>query len=117
MDELVDALEGYVAMTRQQEQYDVGRERNAPTYAGANLFANHNDKDQEKKPAGHNLPRPRSKRACYFCDSENHTVNYCKEVTDPKKRLQIVKSNQRCVNCLRREHDGESCPSESTCLI
>ena len=51
---------------------------------------------------------------CYFCKKE-HVVKDCQEVTDVKKRIQIISSAKRCLNCLKVGHVAKDCFSKGRC--
>ena len=52
--------------------------------------------------------------SCYYCQQE-HTPVDCTVVTDICTRKQMLRSNGRCFNCLRKGHIGRSCLSTTRC--
>ena len=51
---------------------------------------------------------------CIYCHSQNHSSSSCNTVTDQQKRLDIVKKENVCFNCLGR-HRVAQCKSKSRC--
>ena len=51
---------------------------------------------------------------CYFCKKE-HVVRDCQEITDVKKRIQIISSAKRCLNCFKTGHVVKDCFSKGRC--
>ena len=51
---------------------------------------------------------------CAFC-SENHSSNKCSNVTDISQRKQLLRKNERCFICLRKNHVAEDCKSNYKC--
>ena len=66
-----------------------------------------------------NRPRKQSnpdnikKQHCVFC-KKNHPAHSCDVVTDYQKRLEIIKENKLCFNCLAH-HRVSQCPSKFRC--
>ncbi|XP_070550547.1 uncharacterized protein [Ptychodera flava] len=56
-------------------------------------------------------PRPRN---CVFCKTVSHAPTECQIVADPAKRLQVVKRDNLCFNCLGR-HKVSACKSKYRC--
>lgn len=54
-----------------------------------------------------------SPKSCVYC-KEEHNSNQCSKVTDLNERLQIVKRDNRCYNCLGT-HKKAACRSKFTC--
>ncbi|XP_037930661.1 uncharacterized protein LOC119665511 [Teleopsis dalmanni] len=54
---------------------------------------------------------------CPICKRDNHPIHLCKQFLDdtPAKRLHLIKSLQRCFNCLKNGHFTKDCTSGS-CL-
>ncbi|XP_006824713.1 uncharacterized protein LOC102809329 [Saccoglossus kowalevskii] len=57
--------------------------------------------------------RSQQPRLCIFCKGTHHP-NECNVVTDAKKRLEIVKRDRLCYNCLSK-HLVSDCTSRFTC--
>ena len=51
---------------------------------------------------------------CAFC-SENHSSNKCSNVTDISQRKQLLRKNERCFICLRKNRVAEDCKSNYKC--
>jgi len=51
---------------------------------------------------------------CIYCHSQNHSSSSCTTVTDQQKRLDIVKKENVCFNCLGW-HRVVQCKSKSRC--
>ena len=75
-----------------------------------------NTKQTRVKPSArsqmHSVPEP-AKRACAFCKGP-HSRADCTEVTDHDGRINIVKRDHLCFNCLRC-HKISDCKSKSKC--
>ena len=56
---------------------------------------------------------PVKKLVCTYCKGA-HTANNCNVVTDPDKRLEIVKKERLCFNCLAL-HKVSECKSKQSC--
>ncbi|XP_037297855.1 uncharacterized protein LOC119190306 [Manduca sexta] len=56
--------------------------------------------------------------ACKLCNGE-HLLCHCKEFVkfDPEKRIEIVKTNQLCYNCLSSGHPVYNCRQKNSCKI
>jgi len=61
----------------------------------------HRDGQQKKEPV------------CVFCKGD-HKSGVCSNITDPKERLQIVKQDNLCFNCLAK-HKATRCTSKFSC--
>ena len=67
--------------------------------------------------ASNNVPRqpPQSRpRSCTYCQSTTHSTSSCDVVSDRGKRLEIVRRESLCFNCLGR-HRAAQCRSKSRC--
>ena len=49
---------------------------------------------------------------CIFCKTSNHSTMECKAVKDIDKRKDILRSETRCFNCLKRNHRSPDCYSQ-----
>ena len=63
----------------------------------------------------HNTSNPEIKRKylCVYC-SGSHPPSNCVAITDPKKRLEIVKQQRLCFNCLAH-HKSSQCQTKNRC--
>ncbi|XP_002741926.1 uncharacterized protein LOC100373242 [Saccoglossus kowalevskii] len=70
-----------------------------------------------KKPHKPRKPayKPPAERKCVYCQ-EMHNPTSCVKVATPELRLQYVKTNQLCFNCLG-SHKANSCKSKYSCKI
>ena len=64
-------------------------------------------------PRKQNNPDNNKKQKCVFC-KKAHPAHNCDVVTDYQKRLDIVKENNLCFNCLAH-HKVAQCPSRFRC--
>ena len=55
-----------------------------------------------------------TKPTCAFCKDKSHKSMDCEIIQSPEKRLQIVKRDHLCFNCLR-EHKVNDCKSKFRC--
>ena len=62
-----------------------------------------------------NKGHDRGSRSCVFCKGP-HAANQCTTITDHQKRLDIVKRNHLCFNCLAR-HKVSQCTSKFRCRL
>ena len=53
-------------------------------------------------------------KSCTYCQSTTHSTSSCDVVTDSGKRLEIVRRENLCFNCLGR-HRAAQCKSKSRC--
>ncbi|XP_070579115.1 uncharacterized protein [Ptychodera flava] len=67
------------------------------------------------KAASTRTTKPLRIKTCVFCKG-NHYTSDCQVVTDPKRRLDIVKRDRLCYNCLGK-HRVSDCKSRYTCKI
>jgi len=51
---------------------------------------------------------------CTYCNAMDHTSFTCKAITDPKKRMEIVRKANLCFNCLGH-HRVAQCRSKARC--
>ena len=58
----------------------------------------------------------RRQRSCTFCKSTSHTTSKCNVITDKQKRVEVVKQENLCFNCLGH-HKISQCPSKYRCKI
>ena len=52
---------------------------------------------------------------CAYC-KENHASRLCPTFTDVYKRMEILKREKRCFNCLAPRHNAKQCNSRYTCF-
>ena len=64
--------------------------------------------DTRTTSSGNNKKYP-----CVYC-SGPHPPSYCTVITDPKKRMKIVKQQRLCFNCLAH-HRSSQCQSKNRC--
>ena len=55
-----------------------------------------------------------SKRSCTFCKSDKHVTLMCDIVTDTQKRIEVVRKENLCFNCLGH-HKVSQCQSKYRC--
>ena len=58
----------------------------------------------------------RRQRSCTFCKSTSHTTSKCNVIMDKQKRVEVVKKENLCFNCLGH-HKISQCPSKYRCKI
>jgi len=46
------------------------------------------------------LKQPPAKKSCLFCKSPSHAPSRCEVITDTQKRIEVVKKENLCFNCL-----------------
>ena len=64
------------------------------------------------KPPGNHKLHDKGPQSCVFC-KESHSANQC-TTTDHQRRLEIVRKNQLCFNCLGK-HKVNTCSSKHRC--
>ncbi|XP_070545989.1 uncharacterized protein [Ptychodera flava] len=58
---------------------------------------------------------PPTQRKCAFCSGQ-HSPNNCIKISEPSQRLEIVKRDHLCFNCLGK-HSANYCKSRFTCRV
>ena len=53
-------------------------------------------------------------KTCVFCKN-SHYPNDCPTVTDKQARIDIIKRNRLCFNCLKRGHTSKDCMAKGRC--
>ena len=55
------------------------------------------------------------RNTCVFC-KQNHFSSRCRNVTDIKQRYDIIKRENRCFVCLKKNHRSKDCRLNYTCI-
>ena len=88
----------------------VGNNRQAPQVATASFFTN----TERRTPSqGRTLAQRPPTTCCVYCQGSHTPVN-CDIVKEPQQRLELVKHNKLCFNCLGN-HRVSQCKSKSRC--
>ena len=90
--------------------------QNSPTITASFFTGTGTQRQGSTQNVGKILPAQGKRNfSCIYCKG-NHTSFDCELVTDPRKRLDIVKSRNACNNCLGN-HRAVQCPSKFRCRI
>ena len=55
------------------------------------------------------------KHRCLFCESSEHSPSQCRNVTNVKARVAVLRRKAWCFVCLQSNHVARKCPSEYKC--
>ena len=99
------------AMMTNSASYQQRRERPNRNFGNQNY--NTNSRTQASQDSRNH--RPTSQEGCIYCDKLDHVSHACRINPCPNQRIQILMSQNRCLNCLRPYHKSNQCRFPSVC--
>ena len=96
-----------------------GRERDQPMQGGWDVDQHRQSGSWSKPPKqgwqSNGGKQSQSEQVCIFCDKFGHISHNCRNKPSPDECFEIIKNQNRCLNCLKVGHRASKCFQASIC--